>query len=181
MSTLRHSINVGKFVCETLTKPESHDTDKKVTASALRLLESRLSYMHETHSPTVDLDDLGFTWYCDGRTAAAWTATTGPVLRMSSIIASTVRHAISAGTASIDCDIPQPTSPLYGGDMFPVSKTKSVRVSARIENVDGDEQILKACYAENSDGPVITVDAWRERLAAQWDISLEEIRHKISC
>lgn len=65
--------------------------------------------------------------------------------------------------------------------MFPGSKTKSVRVSARIENVDGDEQILKACYAENSDGPVITVDAWRERLAAEWDISLEEIRHKISC
>jgi hypothetical protein len=118
MSTLRHRINVGKCVCknlflqlyaETLTKPESHDTDEKVTASALRLLESRFSYLHETHTPTVDLDELGFTWYCDGRTAAAWTATWGPVSRMSSIIASTVRHEIPAGTASTDCAIPQPT------------------------------------------------------------------------
>jgi hypothetical protein len=103
MSTLGHRIYVGKCVCknlflqlyaETLTKTESHDTDEKVTASALRRLDSRLSSLQETHTPTVDLGELGFTWYCDGRTAAAWTATTGPVSRMSSIIASTVRHAI---------------------------------------------------------------------------------------
>jgi hypothetical protein len=64
--------------------------------------------------------------------------------------------------------------------MFPGPKAKSVRVPARIETVDGDGQILRAGYAENSDGPEITVDVWKERLAAEWDISLEEIRHKIS-
>ncbi|PKX94265.1 uncharacterized protein P174DRAFT_420819 [Aspergillus novofumigatus IBT 16806] len=44
-------IKAARAYAETLTKPESHDTDKK------------------THTPTVNLDELGFTWYCDGRTA----------------------------------------------------------------------------------------------------------------
>ncbi|RYP59038.1 hypothetical protein DL769_008710 [Monosporascus sp. CRB-8-3] len=65
--------------------------------------------------------------------------------------------------------------PPLGGEMYVGSKAKSVRVPKEVKASKEDEMILDIHYAEGENDE-ITVTAWKKKLAAEWDISLEEIR-----
>jgi tetratricopeptide (TPR) repeat protein len=65
--------------------------------------------------------------------------------------------------------------PCPGDDLFRGTKAKTVRLPIDVKE---DDRILKAIYAE--DGEEVTVEAWKEGLAAEWGISLEEIMNDLS-
>jgi hypothetical protein len=68
--------------------------------------------------------------------------------------------------------------PPQGGDFYLGLRSKSVRVPSNVRAAaeDGDEQILRAYYDDNDGGEEISLEAWKERLAVEWGISLEEIK-----
>ncbi|KAJ7619345.1 hypothetical protein FB45DRAFT_930509, partial [Roridomyces roridus] len=63
--------------------------------------------------------------------------------------------------------------PPQGDDLFVGVMAKSVRVPEGMKPVDGDERIFEIRYAE--DAPIITVEEWKEGLAKEWGIKMEEV------
>ncbi|KAL6863653.1 hypothetical protein J3F83DRAFT_745169 [Trichoderma novae-zelandiae] len=70
--------------------------------------------------------------------------------------------------------------PRVGDDMFVGGKAKSVRLPMDLRALEDDDRILKALYAEDGRGEEITVEAWKERLATEWGISLKEVLNETS-
>jgi hypothetical protein len=64
--------------------------------------------------------------------------------------------------------------PPYGSDMYLGQRSKTVRLPREVRPRGDDDGVLEICWGENPEE--VTVEAWKERLAAEWEISLEEIR-----
>lgn len=69
--------------------------------------------------------------------------------------------------------------PPSGVDMYVGAKAKSVRVPREVKASEEDERILDIHYGDG-ESEEITVAAWLERLATEWDISLAEIRKEMA-
>ncbi|TFB02602.1 hypothetical protein CCMA1212_005402 [Trichoderma ghanense] len=70
--------------------------------------------------------------------------------------------------------------PRHWDDVFVGSKAKSVRLPIDVRPLEDDDRILKVVYAEDGGGEKITVEAWKEGLAAEWGISLKELLNESS-
>ncbi|TPX15880.1 uncharacterized protein E0L32_000214 [Thyridium curvatum] len=70
--------------------------------------------------------------------------------------------------------------PPLAADVYVGPGASRVRVAKCVEAVNGDEQILQARFAEDGSGEEISVEAWKESLAAEWGLSIEEIRNDLS-
>ncbi|KAJ7898401.1 hypothetical protein B0H13DRAFT_2252255 [Mycena leptocephala] len=88
------------------------------TATAHRLLHSRLSALQQMHTPEINTRAFQWYWGCDGHTPDG-------------------------------------------------KRAKSVKVPRNM--------VLEICYAEDG-GQEVMLEEWKEKLAREWDISLEEVK-----
>ncbi|OTA04241.1 hypothetical protein A9Z42_0048210 [Trichoderma parareesei] len=72
--------------------------------------------------------------------------------------------------------------PCHGDDFFLGSKAKRVRLPIDVRPLEDDDRILKVVYGHSEDGggEEMTVEAWKEGLAAEWGISLKELMNELS-
>lgn len=61
--------------------------------------------------------------------------------------------------------------PPQGSEFYCGPQAKSVRVPV-VRPVEGDEQVLEACYAEDEGAQELTLEEWKAALAKEWDIAL---------
>ncbi|PTB65626.1 hypothetical protein BBK36DRAFT_1202259 [Trichoderma citrinoviride] len=71
--------------------------------------------------------------------------------------------------------IPSPCDDFYVG-----SKAKTVRLSIDLRESKDDNRILEVFRTDDRDTEEITVEAWKERLAAEWGISLKGFLNETS-
>ncbi|UKZ83102.1 hypothetical protein TrVFT333_010905 [Trichoderma virens FT-333] len=178
---------------EAKTEVNGNGEEKKsgasdITAYAHRLLQSRLLTLHQKHTPNIDIDDLAWSWACDGRTSD------GRGCGKWNIFEDDLYHCIYCsnrdfcgdclarlrspeGVEMMECSAKHKwlQIPHQGNSMYLSTKAKSVRVPIDVRPLDDDDRILKAYYAEDG-GDEITVEAWKEGLAAEWGISLKELK-----
>jgi len=63
--------------------------------------------------------------------------------------------------------------PPHGSDMYLGLRSKIVRLPKEVRPYGDDNGVLEICWGENPDE--IKLEAWKEMLAAEWEISLEEM------
>ncbi|KAL7941231.1 hypothetical protein V8C42DRAFT_335700 [Trichoderma barbatum] len=194
-------IEAAKVYVDTLAvapaaKPEANgdSKDDNTQIHAYRLLQSRLSSLHQKHTPSVDLGALPWSWTCDGRTpdgkmCGKWANFEDDFYHciycsnrdFCSDCLTRIRNP-ETGVEIMECSakhkwlqIPRQGSSLYVG-----MRAKSVRVPTDVKILDGDDKIMKGYYVDDGGGEVVTVEAWKEGLAAEWGISLKEILNESS-
>ncbi|KAL7914155.1 hypothetical protein GGI35DRAFT_490457 [Trichoderma velutinum] len=160
-----------------------------LTAYAHSILQSRILPLHEKHTPNIDTGALAWSWGCDGRTSD------GKGCDKWNNFEDGFYHCIYCSNKDFcgDClgRLRDPESgvdfmecsakhkwlqiPHQGDSMYVSMKAKNVRVPIDVRPLDGDDRILKAYYAEDGSGEEITVEEWKERLAAAWGISLKSL------
>ncbi|KAI1748022.1 hypothetical protein F4782DRAFT_389992 [Xylaria castorea] len=69
--------------------------------------------------------------------------------------------------------------PPPGVDLFVGSKAKTVKMPKEARTLPGDDAILEIVWAEDESTQEMSVDAWKETVAKEWDIPLEEIRNNL--
>ncbi|KAJ6534643.1 hypothetical protein DFH09DRAFT_119464 [Mycena vulgaris] len=158
------------------------------TATAHRLLHSRLSALQQTHTPKINTMAIPWAWSCDGHTLD------GKRCENKTDFEREFYHCIYCSNRDFcgDClkRVRDPKSsvgitacspkhrwfiiPLQGGDLYVGSRAKCVKVP-KVRAVEGDEMVLEICYAGDG-GQEVMVEEWKEKLAREWDISLEEVR-----
>lgn len=60
--------------------------------------------------------------------------------------------------------------PPLGQDIYVGPRARAVRVPSKVIALERDEMILEAVYADHGEGREITVEAWKQTLADEWDI-----------
>ncbi|RFU74301.1 hypothetical protein TARUN_7928 [Trichoderma arundinaceum] len=191
---------------ETKTKPETNGglngdgKDEKpsvpevVAAHAHRLLQARLSALQKTHTPTLDDQAVSWRWFCNGRTPD------GKECENRANFETEFYHCIYcsdvdfcsdcfarlrdpvAGVGITECSPKHKwlETPRQGDEMYVNPRTGRVRLPIDVRALDGDDKVLRAYYAEDGSGEEMTIEAWKEGLAREWGISLDEIRDEIS-
>ncbi|KAI0835757.1 hypothetical protein F5Y06DRAFT_118345 [Hypoxylon sp. FL0890] len=163
------------------------------TASAQNLIQSRLSTLQQIHSPQIDTATIQWNWSCDGRTLD------GKNCENNSEFGGDFYHCVYCSNQDFcrDClaRLRTPDSsaaitacnakhrwlriPPHGGATYVGPRAMTVQVPREVRPTEDDESILEICYDEDG-GKEITVEAWKEALAKEWDMSLEEIREEMS-
>ncbi|KAF7368172.1 putative neutral amino acid permease protein [Mycena venus] len=161
------------------------------TAIALRLLHSRLSALQQTHTPRINTMALQWSsnWACDGHTPD------GKRCEHETNFEREFYHCIYCPNRDFcgDClkHLRDPKSceeitacspkhrwliiPPQGADLYVGFRAESVKVPRKVRAVEGDEMVLEICYAEDG-GQEVMVEEWKEKLAREWGISLEEVK-----
>ncbi|ROV93591.1 hypothetical protein VMCG_08093 [Cytospora schulzeri] len=154
-------------------------------AIAHRLLHTRLSALQQKHTPKVDVPRS--SRFCDGRTAD------GKHCKNRADFENDFYHCIYCSNRDFcgDClkrlcdpksctDITACNSkhrwlkiPPLGRDMYVGLWAKSVQVPSEVRPMNGDRRVLEICYAKDGIGQDVTVEAWKQAIAKEWDISLE--------
>ncbi|KAK0702793.1 hypothetical protein B0H67DRAFT_499740 [Lasiosphaeris hirsuta] len=67
--------------------------------------------------------------------------------------------------------------PPQGGAMYLGLRSKTVRLPKEVQPSADDDRVLDIHWGENPDE--VTVEEWKETLAAEWEISLEEIKKEM--
>ncbi|KAI1205040.1 uncharacterized protein F4807DRAFT_444317 [Annulohypoxylon truncatum] len=182
--------------CSEAEGSEIQDNQGKLTTSdpertsALNLLRSRLSALQQGYSPETDSQ---WGWSCDGRTIDGKHCEnkTSFEREMYHCIYCTSRdfcgdclarlRARNSGAGITACSAEHRwlRIPHWGDAMYVGPKAESVRMPKGVRPTKDDERILEVFYGEDG-GEEIAVEAWKEALAQEWGISLEEIRKEIS-
>ncbi|XXH00877.1 hypothetical protein Hte_007228 [Hypoxylon texense] len=165
----------------------------KLAASAHSLLRTRLSALQQKHTHKIDVTEVSWYWTCDGRTSD------GKQCENLSEFGGEFYHCLycsnkdfcksclarlrapDSGSEVAACNAKHRwlRIPPQGGPTYVGPKAKSAPVPREVRPMEGDEGILEICY-DGSGGREIAVEAWKEVLAKEWGISLEEIRKEIS-
>jgi hypothetical protein len=161
------------------------------TATAHRLLHSRLSALQQTHTPEINTG--AFQWYrgCDGHTPD------GKRCENKADFKREFYHCIYCSNRDFcgDClkRLRDPSCveitacspkhrwliiPPQGEDLYVGWRAKSVKVPRNVRAVEGDDMVLEICYAEDG-GQEVVLEEWKEKLAREWDISLEEVKEMV--
>ncbi|KAI1767301.1 hypothetical protein GGR53DRAFT_463602 [Hypoxylon sp. FL1150] len=174
--------------------PEDQDDAAELTNAANSLLHARLSALQQKHTPKVDTDAMQWFWTCDGRTPD------GRHCENRSRISGDFYHCVycsnkdfcgdclarlrnptDTGAEVTACSashrwllVPSATRPMYVG-----LRAKTVRAPKEVRPREGDEGILEVVFDEDG-GREISVEDWKEALAKEWGISLEDIKKDIS-
>ncbi|KAL7936390.1 hypothetical protein V8C35DRAFT_295371 [Trichoderma chlorosporum] len=171
---------------------DENSRDSDLTAHAYRLLRSRILPLHQKHIPNIDAASLTWSWGCDGRTLDGKGCDKWNNFELG------FYHCIYCSNNDFcgDClaRLRDPESgvqfmqcsakhkwvhmPHQGNSVYVGTKAKSVRVPIDVKPLDDDDRILKAYYAEDGSGEEITVEAWKERLAVEWGLSIREIMNE---
>ncbi|OBT82064.1 hypothetical protein VE02_08875 [Pseudogymnoascus sp. 03VT05] len=164
------------------------------TALAHRVLYNRLSNLQQVYAVKVDPDSFPVTLTCDGRTPDGkhcdkmadfkheyYHCTYCSNLGFCRECLKRLRSPDS-GAYIMVCNAKRRwlIIPPQGTDMYVGPRAKSVRVPKEVRAVKDDERILVICYGEDGDSEEITVEAWKETLAADWGVLLQEIREETS-
>ncbi|KAJ7292752.1 hypothetical protein C8J57DRAFT_1043303 [Mycena rebaudengoi] len=160
------------------------------TAIAHHLLHSHLSTLQQTHTLKIDTAALQWSWRCDGHTPD------GQRCENTTNFEREFYHCIYCSNRDFcgDClkRLRDPKScegimachspkhrwliiPPQGADLYVGFRAETVKVLRKVRAVEGDEMILEICDAEDG-GQEVTVEEWKEKLAREWDISLEELK-----
>ncbi|KAJ6475541.1 hypothetical protein C8R45DRAFT_1159682 [Mycena sanguinolenta] len=157
-------------------------------ATAHRLLQDRLSNLHRMHTPQFNAMAL-HPWTCDGHTPD------GKRCENITDFEKEFYHCIFCSNQDFcrDClkRLRDPKSsveimacspkhqwfiiPPQGGDFYVGPRAKSLKVPRKVRAVEGDEMVLEICFAEDGHQEVM-VKEWKEKLAKEWGISLEEVK-----
>lgn len=70
--------------------------------------------------------------------------------------------------------------PPPGNDMYVGCEAKTVRPPTDVRATGHNEQILEVIYDKDCVEKEVTVEAWKENLAKEWDISIDEIKIEAS-
>ncbi len=70
--------------------------------------------------------------------------------------------------------------PAQGEDTYVGLRAKKARIPLGARPWNGDPQIIEVFYDADGGGEEITVDAWKEGMAREWDISIEAIQREMS-
>ncbi|KAI0444998.1 hypothetical protein F4803DRAFT_560482 [Xylaria telfairii] len=181
------------------SKGQGHSEDMSTrvdlyTTTALRLLHTRITALHrQTLIPGISPLDIEDDWLCDGRDV------TGNECKNQPGFEHEFYHCIYCIIQDFcgDClkRLRDPKSevkilgcssnhkwlriPPSGTDMYAGVTARSVRVPREVKASEEDENILNIHYTEGETEEV-TVAAWLERLATEWDIPLTEIRKEMA-
>ncbi|KAJ7764439.1 hypothetical protein B0H14DRAFT_371048 [Mycena olivaceomarginata] len=158
------------------------------TATAHRLLYSRLSSLQQAYTPKIGTTGFQWSWSCDGHTPD------GKRCRNKTDFEREFYHCIYCSNRDFcgDClkRLRDPKScegtacspkhrwliiPPPGADWYVGLRAKSVKVPRKVRAVEDDEMVLEICYDED-EGQDVMVEEWKEKLAREWDISLEEMK-----
>ncbi|TEA15700.1 hypothetical protein C8034_v002212 [Colletotrichum sidae] len=187
-------VSAAETDAKTTEGDEGHDTEtprpSNPTSVALRLLQTRLDQLVTTHNPELNFDAFSWGWSCDGRTAD------GKPCKKRGDFETAFYHCMYCTNKDLcwEClgRLRDPTSdvipvcspkhrwlrvPPYGSRENVGSKSKTVLVPSSVEPVDGDEQVLAACYEGAEE---VTLQVWTERIAEEWGVSLKELREDMS-
>ncbi|KAI5918674.1 hypothetical protein F4810DRAFT_691137 [Camillea tinctor] len=160
---------------------------KSATSVAHHLLQTRLSKLIQFHTPEINGKDFQWSWTCDGINLD------GKKCKNVTNFERGFYHCTYCSNQDFcrDCfgRLRDPESdmisicnakhqwlivPCHGDDMFVGVKAKSVRVPHGVKTVDGDKQVLMAYFAEDGTGKEIEVEAWKEKIAREWGVSLKD-------
>jgi len=183
---------------ETKPKPEAEGSDGQgkegeptvpdlETASVYSLLHSRLSALQETHTPKINTEVF---WACDGCASDSKHCETEASFEREFYHCVYCSNRDFCGDCLARLRAPDSNAqimtcsakhrwlrmPPWGRDIYVGLRAKSAWVPKEVRTVEGDESILEICYGENGCREEIMVEAWKEVLAREWDISLEEIK-----
>ncbi|OBT80827.1 hypothetical protein VF21_00243 [Pseudogymnoascus sp. 05NY08] len=153
------------------------------TALAHRLLYNRLSNLQQVYAVKVDPDSFPVPLTCDGRTPDGKHCDKMADFKHELLPGMPQTPAISRlrrGHMVCNAKHRWLIIPPQGTDMYVGPRAKSVRMPKKVRAVKDDESILEICYGEDGDSEEITVEAWKETLAAEWGISLQGIREETS-
>ncbi|KAI8943991.1 hypothetical protein F4801DRAFT_601290 [Xylaria longipes] len=70
--------------------------------------------------------------------------------------------------------------PPQRSDSFVGSKAKTVKMPKEVRTLAGDDAILEIVWAEDGSAQEVSVETWKETIAKEWDIPLEEIRNDLA-
>jgi hypothetical protein len=68
--------------------------------------------------------------------------------------------------------------PPFGDPMYLGLKSKNVRLPQEVKPSEEDDKILEIVWGENPE--VVPTEIWKEMVAKEWDISIEEIKSELS-
>ncbi|KFY11729.1 hypothetical protein V492_04296 [Pseudogymnoascus sp. VKM F-4246] len=162
------------------------------TALAHKLLCDKLSYLQQVHETEIDPDDVRYL-ICDGRNPD------GKRCENITDFKNEFYHCIycsdrdfcqeclkrlrfpDSGADIMVCNAKHRwlIMPPMGVDTYVGPRAKSVPVPREVRAVEGDESLLTICYGKDGDIEEIMVEAWKETLAAEWNISLQDIREEM--
>ncbi|KAI0116512.1 hypothetical protein GGR51DRAFT_320612 [Nemania sp. FL0031] len=159
------------------------------TAAALHVLRERIAALQKEHSPEINTKVLNRIWRCDGRDSA------GNPCKNEHDFKINFYNCIYCANQDFcgDCikRLCDPESeieitacsdkhrwlriPPLGDDVYAGSAAKSVRVP-KVRPSEEDMKILDIYYGDDSEE--ITVEAWKEKLATEWGMSIAELRQQ---
>ncbi|KAI3393281.1 hypothetical protein diail_4491 [Diaporthe ilicicola] len=174
-------IEVAKEQIEALVAADS----ETIKATAIALQKRRVSALQETQASVMEEALAQYGWLCNGL---------GPPGTICDRVADFDHdffHCIYCASCDFCADCfkklrEQSTPamqcsaehvwikiPRQGSEFYRGCEAKSLRVPV-VRSVEGDRNVLEACYDEDQEVQELTLEAWKAGLAKEWDIALEE-------
>ncbi|KAK4445818.1 hypothetical protein QBC34DRAFT_332627 [Podospora aff. communis PSN243] len=169
---------------------EAHIKDAKVATSALDMVTSRLNILSEEHTPS--LNHVDTTWFCDGCTSDGTACANKPGFDHP------FYHCLTCFNIDFcpDCfkklrgeSDPEGVDimvcsrkhkwlrvPPLGGPMFVGLRADRARAAKEVRPLDDDENVLEIIW----DDEVVDISAFKETLAKEWGLSIEQMRRNSS-
>ncbi|KAI9151534.1 hypothetical protein HJFPF1_08740 [Paramyrothecium foliicola] len=180
---------------ETQAEEGGLDSVETETSVAYRCVSSSISELLSVYGPETDFKTVARgRWMCDGRTLDGKECTNGTNFERE------MYHCVYCSVQDFCAEclgrLRDPASdpiftfcspkhrwmrvPPQGADMFVGARSKTVRVPKEVKGQENDESILEIHYGEDDGKDQITLESWKEDLAKEWDISLDEIKKEAS-
>ncbi|KAI3323634.1 hypothetical protein HD806DRAFT_497394 [Xylariaceae sp. AK1471] len=187
--------HVDSLVHATEQNPESYAPNGTDEAEESKHQDTELNHAHEllrSRIAAIDISDRKWYWTCDGRTPDGkrcekeldfnrefYQCTFCSNLDFCGDCVTRLR-APDSGAEIMACGAKHRwlRIPPHGSDMYVGLGSKTVRLPKEVRPCGDDKGILEICWGEN---PLeVTVEEWKRALAAEWEISLEEIKEEMS-
>ncbi|KAK1480681.1 hypothetical protein CTAM01_14243 [Colletotrichum tamarilloi] len=170
-------------------KPTIPDNTGSPTNVAHRLLQSRISDLLKQHTPTVEVETQ---WFCDGYTSEGKKCEKRGDFEQEfyqcvyCLDKDFCRECL-ARLRDPESDVITVCSekhqwlrrPRQGEDVCVGPAAKTVPVPLGVEPVDGDANVLRARYTKDG-GQMISVEEWKESLAREFEIPMDEIKSGVA-
>lgn len=180
-------------------RPDVQGEDKRTVSnleisSAHSLIHSRLSALQKAHTPKIDLEAFQYTWTCDGRTSDGKPCENEFDFTREFYHCTYCSNRDFCGECITRLRVPDSGAdiktcspkhrwlrmPPQGADMYVGPRAKVAPVPSEVRAMEADASILEIYYGENGTKEEVTVEAWKQQLARDWGISLDEIKKEMS-
>lgn len=161
------------------------DPEHASRATALEILQDRVSSLLEGHALTMEIALSQYGWLCNG------VGPPGTMCDKVSDFDTEFYHCIycsnydfcpecfrklrEGSTLSPQCSAEHVwiKCPRQGSDFYRGANATRVRVPV-VRFVEGDERVLEACYHGDEGAPELSLEEWKVELAKEWDIRPNE-------